>query len=49
MDRYKLLQAILNTLYFRLAPVGEAFKKMEELYGAQARIGLYEPNDHHSR
>ena len=39
----------LNIFCFRMAPVGEAFKKMEELYGAQARIGLYEPSDHHSR
>ena len=43
----KPLHVLVNILYFRLAPVGEAFKKMEELYGAQARIGLYEHNDHH--
>ena len=32
-----------------MAPVGEGFKKFGEKYGSQARIGLYENNDHHAR
>jgi len=45
--RYKTFACMISKPS-RLAPVGEAFKKMEELHGAQARIGLYEPNDHHT-
>ena len=48
----------INVLYYcmisctRLAPVGEGFRRMEELYGVDARYSLYTTNgesDHHAR
>ena len=39
-------------IVFRLAPVGEGFRRMEELYGVDARLSLYRTNgktDHHAR
>ena len=38
--------------FTRLAPVGEGFRRMEELYGLDARLSLYKTNgesDHHAR
>ena len=38
--------------FSRLAPVGEGFRKMEELYGLEARLSLYNTNgesDNHAR
>jgi len=57
---YQSMQDALTTSYStfacmnlpsRLAPVGEAFRKMEELYGVDARLSLYNTNgksDHHA-
>ena len=38
--------------FHRLAPVGEGFRRMEELYGLEARLSLYNTNgvsDNHAR
>ena len=43
---------MINVIFFRLAPVGEGFRKMEELYGLDARLSLYRTNgetDNHAR
>jgi len=57
---YESMQDALTTSYStfacmnlpsRLAPVGEGFRKMEELYGVDARLSLYNTNgesDHHA-
>jgi len=45
--RYKTFACMISKPS-RMAPVGEGFKKFGEKYGSQARIGLYENNDHHA-
>ena len=43
---------LLTYVFARLAPVGEGFRKMEEVYGLDARLSLYNTNgesDHHAR
>jgi len=46
--RYELF-ACMVPAPARMVPVGEAFRKSEELYGTDARLGLYSPpGDHHS-
>lgn len=57
---YESMQDALTTSYStfacmnlpsRLAPVGEGFRKMEEVYGLDARLSLYNTNgesDHHA-
>jgi len=46
-QRYYLFACMVSAPA-RMAPVGEGFKLMEELHGAQARLSLYAPNDHHA-
>jgi len=45
--RYKTF-ACMASKPSRSAPVGEAFKRYGELFGLEARTGLYEDNDHHA-
>ena len=40
------------SISYRLSPVGEGFRRMEELYGLEARLSLYNTNgvsDNHAR
>ena len=32
-----------------MVPVGEGFKTMGETHGTQARLSLYQRNDHHAK